>query len=339
MSLSPDRRRFVGLAALGTAGLLPALAGCANPLPLAAVTPAIDDAVAARWLRESAEHHGLARYLALNDINVAYAGRWRPLIDRIQPEVVDKPWRASSEERLLPRQDPGFIAQAHRGPAGRKQVVRQRGRGAGDLGRVAVWYEGQADEREGIRTASALVADCYQLFLLGPLWLAPRVRGLTGAAAGGVAGGVAGGALSGASAHSPAGEARLALGDRIEVEGRECQWVQAWLAPGFGLVGGDRVDLAIDVQDRTTRRMRFTLEGYAGTRGAVAETDTFEHERVGGVLWPMRSFERVVRPLAGLPAHDWRITGLDLDRGYGLAAVQGPVFEGAAAAPARPRTS
>lgn len=184
--------------------------------------------------------------------------------------------------------------------------------GAPDLGRVAVWYEGRPDEREVIRTASALVADCYQLFLLGPLWLSPRVQG-------------------------PGAEARLALGDRIEVDGRECQWVQAWLTPGFGLVAGDRVDLAVDVRDRTTRRMRFTLEGFAGTRGAVAETDTFEHERVGGVLWPMRSFERVVRPLAGLPAHDWRITGLDLDRGYGLAAVTGPAFEGAAAAPARPR--
>lgn len=334
MSFSPDRRRFVGLASLGTAGLLPALSGCANPLPLATVAPGTDDAAAARWLRESAEHHGLSRYLALNDINVAYAGQWRPLIDRIQPEVVDKPWRASSEERLLPRQDPGFIAQAHRGPAGRKHVVRQRGRTLGDLGRVAVWYEGKADEREGVRTASALVADCYQLFLLGPLWLAPRVRDLAAHASG-----AAGGAAGASAARLPAGEARLALGDRLEVDGRECQWVQGWLAPGFGLVAGDRVDLAIDVQDRTTRRMRFTLEGYAGTRGAVAETDTFEHERIGGVLWPMRSFERVVRPLAGLPAHDWRITGLDLDRGHGLDAVQGPAFEGAAAAPARPRSA
>jgi len=95
-----NRRRFLGFCA---AGSLPALAGCANPLPLATPSPAQDDAGAARWLRESAEHHGWSRFQALNDINVAYAGRWRPLIDRIQPVVVDKAWRESSEERLLPR--------------------------------------------------------------------------------------------------------------------------------------------------------------------------------------------------------------------------------------------
>jgi hypothetical protein len=308
---SLDRRRFLGLCA---AGALPALAGCATPLPMTASLPVADDPAAARWLRESAEHHGWARFATLNDINVAYAGRWRALIGRIQPEVVDERWRESSEERLLPRLR--FIAQAHRGPAGTKQVVRTSGRSATDLGRVAVWYAGQAAEGETARTASALVADCYQLFLLGPLWLAQRL------------------APDATSAARDDGLARLALGGRVEVEGRECQWVQAWVSPGFGLVGRDRVDLAIDRQDRTTRRMRFTLEGFAGTRGAVAETDTYDHRRVGGILWPMRSFERVVHPLAGLPAHDWRITGLDLDRGYGLSAVNSVQFQGAAVAAA-----
>ena len=303
---SLNRRHFLGLCA---AGSLPALAGCANPLPLTTAAPAQDDAAAERWLRESADHHGWTRFQALNDINVAYAGQWRPLIDRLQPVVVDKPWRERSEERLLPRER--FIAQAHRGPAGGKHVVRASGRNADDLGRIAVWYEGQPSNGEPVLTASALVADCYQLFLLGPLWLAQRL--------------------------GTAGEARLALAGRVEVEGQECQWVQAWVSPGLGLVARDRVDLAIDVRDRTTRRMRFTLEGFAGTRGAVAEVDTYEHERRDGVLWPMRSFERVVHPLGGLAAHDWRVTGLDVDRGYGMADVQGPQFAGAAAAPARPR--
>lgn len=302
---STTRRHFLGLCATSS---LPALTGCANPLPLTATPPAQDDALAARWLRESAEHHGWARWGSLNDINVAYTGRWRPLIERIQPEVVDKPWRERSEERLLPRER--FIAQAHRGPAGGKQVVRSSGHAAGNPGQVAVWYQDQPATGEPVLTAAALVADCYQLFLLGPLWLAQRLGG-----------------------SSPA---RLALGGRVEVEGHECQWVQAWVSPGFGLAARDRVDLAVDVRDRTTRRMRFTLEGFAGTRGAVAEIDTYEHERHDGLLWPMRSFERVVHPLAGLAAHDWRITGLDLDRGYTRADVQGRRFEGAAAAPARP---
>jgi hypothetical protein len=300
------RRHFLGLCA---AGPLPALTGCASPLPLTTAPPSQDDAAAARWLRESADHLGWARFESLNDINVAYAGQWRPLIDTFQSVLVDKPWRERSEERLLPRQR--FIAQAHRGPAGGKQVVRTSGRSAGDLGRIAVWYEGQPSNQEPALTAAALVADAYQLFLLGPLWLAQRL--------------------------GTPGQARLALGGRVEVEGHECQWVQAWVSPGLGLIARDRVDLAIDVRDRTTRRMRFTLEGFAGTQGAVAEVDTYEHERRDGVLWPMRSFERVVHPLGGLAAHDWRVTGLDVDRGYAMADVQGAQFAGAGAAPARAR--
>jgi len=83
------------------------------------------------------------------------------------------------------------------------------------------------------------------------------------------------------------------------------------------------------------RRVRFTLEGFAKTQGAVAEVNTFEHERRFGVTWPMRSYERIVHPIA-LPAHDWRITGLDVARGYAASALAGPRFTGAAAATARP---
>jgi hypothetical protein len=49
----------------------------------------------------------------------------------------------------------------------------------------------------------------------------------------------------------------------------------------------------------------------------------------------MRSFERIVHPLS-LPAHDWRITGLDVDRGYEADDVTGSSFRGAAAEPAAP---
>lgn len=299
-----DRRRLLALGAIGT---LPLLGACAHPLPLAEGRPSTDDPEALRWLRESADHHGWAAFQSIGDVNVAYTGRWRPLIDRLQPELVDKPYRESSEERLLPRQ--GWMAQAHRGPAGRKQVVRQRGGGPGDLGRVDVWVDDRAAEATGVRTAAALVADFYALFLLGPLWLLPQAGG---------------------------DGLRLALGGPVEVNGHDCRWVRGWLSPGFGLVARDRVDLAIDQRDRTLRRLRFTLEGFAGTQGAVAETDHFDHRRLGGVLWPMRFFERVVRPLGGLPAHDWRVTGLDLDRGWSPSDVRGLRLEGAAARPARP---
>jgi hypothetical protein len=44
----------------------------------------------------------------------------------------------------------------------------------------------------------------------------------------------------------------------------------------------------------------------------------------------------VVHPFPDFPAHDWRLTGLDVNRRYDASALQGPAFGGAAAAPAAP---
>lgn len=197
----------------------------------------------------------------------------------------------------------GLSAQAYTGPRGRKQVNWRRGDGSRP-GEVKVWFNGQESESPAARQAAALVAEGYGLFLLGPLWLAER--GLPVQRAG-----------------------------TERVEGRLCDVVHVWMSPGLGLVASDRVAVCIDRADALTRRVRFTLEGFPGTAGAVAEVDTYDHERRFGVLWPMRSFERVVHPIA-LPAHDWRITGLDVNRGYAPAALAGPELRGAAAAPAAP---
>ena len=70
----------------------------------------------------------------------------------------------------------------------------------------------------------------------------------------------------------------------------------------------------------------------------MAEVDTFEHERRFGVVWPMRSFERIVHPIS-LPAHDRLVTGLDVNRGYEANHVTEASFQGAAAAPATPSFS
>lgn len=314
MTVLPRRRLLPLLPGLAL-GALPALSGCSTPLPLATPLPSRADPQALRWLHESAEAHGAAAYRRLADLNVAFEGEWRPLIGRIQPVIVDAAYRQRSEERLLPAAR--VVAQDHRGPGGRKQVWRRAGRAPGEFGEVAVWYDGARADAAGVRSAAALVADCGALFLLGPLWLAERTLA----------------ADAGDAARAP--DVPIALGGRVVVDDRECQWVDAWRQPGLGLSVLDRVSLAVDRDDRTTRRLRFTLEGYPGTRGAVAEVDTYDHQRRHGVLWPMRSFERVVHPLGGLPAHDWRLVGLDVDRGYGAAAISGPEFDGAAAAPAQ----
>ena len=294
-----SRRAWLGALAL------PWLAGCSTPLPLGVALPtagAASDPAAAR-LDESAQAHGLAAFRGLTDINISYDGQWRPLINGVQPEVVDAGFRGSSQERLLPRA--GVVAQAYTGPRGRKQVLWRRGEaGAERPGEIEIWYQGQRSTDAARRSAAAVVAECYNLFLLGPLWLVGR--GLP-----------------------------MQLAGTERVNGRLCDVVQVWLSPGLGQVARDRVAVCVDRDDSITRRVRFTLEGFAGTRGAVAETDTFEHQRRFGVLWPMRSYEEVVHPIR-LPAHDWHVTGLDVNRGYGLEALQGPEFTGAAAAPAAP---
>jgi hypothetical protein len=302
--MTPQDSRFLHrrrLLLLGAAAPALGLAGCGTPLPLGAPAPA-SDPVAERLLQHSADVHGWSAYRQLRDISVRYDGAWRPIIDRIQPVVVDKGFRGWSEERLLPQA--GVVAQAYTGPAGRKHVWWQRGDGsAARPGEVAVWFNGQPSSDAGVLAASALVAEGYGLFLLGPLWLAGR-----GLAA--------------------------QRGGTERVDGRLCDVVQVWMRPGLGRVALDRVAVCIDQASGITRRVRFTLEGYSGTQGAVAEVDTFDHERRFGVLWPMRSYEEVVHPLR-LPAHDWHIAGLDVDRGFDAAALRGPQFSGAAAAPAR----
>ena len=297
--MTMTRRSFV--AAGGAAGL-GLLAGCANPLPIAAAVPA-SDAGAERLLQGSAEAHGLEAYRRLRDISVRYEGEWRPVVGSIQPDVVDRGFRGGSEERLIPGR--AIVAQAYRGQSGAKQVLWRRDEGTpAHPGEVAVWRNGVQVADAASLDAAALVAEGYGLFLLGPLWLAER--GLV-----------------------------CERGGSERVDGHVCEIVRVWLRPGLGRVPLDRAALSIDTDSGITRRMRFTLEGTPNTRGAVAQVDTFEHRRLFGITWPMRSYEEVLSPVR-LPAHDWHITGLDVDRGFDATAVSGASFSGLAAAPARP---
>jgi hypothetical protein len=305
---SITRRRWLSLAALPAAGGL--LGACGTPLSLSAAAPTAASAAAAKRLAASAEAHGLVAYRQIGDINISYGGQWRPLINRVQPEVVDEGFRGPSQERLMPAA--GVVAQAYAGVKGKKQVFWQRGKTVAPAGReqgeVAVWFNGQPSQRASELAAAALVAEGYGLFLLGPLWIASR------------------------QAAGLAVPAEVAGTERVH--GRLCDVVHVWMSPGLGHAATDRVSLLIDRDDDVTRRLRLTLEGYEGTRGAVAEVDCFEHARRFGLLLPMRSYEEVVHPLR-LPAHDWFVTGLDVNRGYGVEALRGAQFSGAAAAPAK----
>jgi hypothetical protein len=247
-------------------------------------------------LEASAQAHGVTAFRQLRDVNVSYEGQWRYLVQKLQPVLVDADFRKTSEERLLLGRE-RIIGQRHSGPGGVKHVVRQ-------AASVEVQYNGQPSRDRDVLAAAALVADAYGMFLTGPMYFLE-------------------------------GNASLALAGTDVVEGRACDLLLAVRRPGHGPSAEDRYLLFIDRQDRLLRRVRFTMEGLAATQGAVVEVDFFDHREIAGVRWPTRFFERIRKPIPMLPVHAWRLTGLDVNRGYAASAISGGNFSGRASDPAR----
>jgi len=297
--VNQSRRRWIGSALAGSA--VPWLAGCAAPLPVwlgESSTPA-----ARALLEDSAQAHGVQALERIDDVSVGYEGQWRAWVGSLQPALVDPGFRADSQERLLTRE--GLVAQAFHGASGRKQVVRRDAQLA--QGDVKVWYNGELARDAERRAAAALVADGYALFLLGPMLLARRwstQRSLT-----------------------------MELGGIERVGGRDCDTLRIRMAPGLGLSGADQLALFIDREQRLMRGVRFSLDGLPSTVGAVAQVDTSEHVLRHGVRWPTRFSERLLRPVP-IPVHDWRLAGLDVNRGLTVADLDGVEFSDRARAPA-----
>lgn len=247
-------------------------------------------------LQKSAEAHGLAAFRQIDDISVGYAGEWYGLVSKLQPTLIDADFRQGSQERIIFKEGP-LLSQRHLGARGSKQVIRR----SGD---VQVFYnDAPADDRD-VLAAAALVADGYRMFLTGPFYFL-------------------------------AGNLSLDMGESEEVEGRPCTTLVAVRRPGHGLSAEDRYLLFIDAENHLLRRIRFTMDGLESTQGAIAEVDFFDHRQIAGVTWPTRFYERLRKPIPGLPVHDWRLIGLDVNRGLSEADISGPTFSTKAAEPAR----
>jgi hypothetical protein len=240
--------------------------------------------------------HGAAAFAELTDINVRYEGRWAKIGPRFQPVLVDQRFRGSSEERFWLKGN--VYAQRHEGPAGIKQVLRERRK-------IEVTRNGVAvTDREELR-AAALVADAYQLFLLGPHYF--QRPGVT--------------------------LARVGVG---LVDGATCEQVLAVLRPGFGDAEEDRVVLSIEANSKRLLRVRMTLNGLESTAGAEVDVTFRDHRFINGVLWPHDFDERIRSPF-DLPAHRWQLAGLDVNRGYRQADLTSLGFRGQAARDAKRR--
>jgi hypothetical protein len=247
-------------------------------------------------LLKSAEAHGLDAFRRIDDLSVGYAGEWYGLVSKVQPALIDADFRQGAQERILFKYGP-VISQRHLGPKGVKQVIRK-------MNGVEVFYNDAPSKDTEALAAAALVADGYRMFVTGPFFFLE-------------------------------GNLSLEPGEDETVEGRPCKTLVAVRRPGHGLSVEDRYQLFIDAENHLLRRVRFTMDGLESTRGAIAEVDFFDHRRIDGVTWPTRFYERLRKPIPNLPVHDWRLIGLDVNRGLQAADITGPSFSAKAAETAR----
>jgi len=240
--------------------------------------------------------HGGEQLERLNDLNVTLSGQWRSLITRIQPLVTDHQYRVDSEERLLAA---GRVYSAlYRGPAGTKKVVRTRDT-------IQVFYNDVESFDEDVLQSTALTADAFFYFLLGPLSLAGQSTSFT------------------------------RLSD-VSENGRNYHRLYTVLEPGFGQSDRDELILWIDKQREVAYRMEITLQGFATTKGAWVDVTFLEFEKVDSFLLPVKFHERVRAPIA-IHAHSWELTGLDINRDLTLDSLSGPGWQPDAAVTATPR--
>jgi hypothetical protein len=249
-------------------------------------------------LTETQNAHGKEAFSKINDIAVSYDGVWPFLITKIQPKITDPQFRKTSQDRMLLRE--GAVVQFHQGSGGGKFVWRESDK---QPVKVSVTYNGKLDTDIAMRDASHLVLEAYQLFLM-PAFYIQRA-------------------------------AWLELGKTEYIDGASYETLIAVMRPGFGNALEDRTMLYIDPKTKLVKRVRLTLEGTATTKGAFVETTYLAYKTIEGVVWPTQFYEALVSPFPGLPAHDFWLTGLDINRGLTKADFEGAKYSVRAAEPAK----
>ena len=190
----------------------------------------------------------------------------------------------------------GLYAVRHTGPGGTKHVVRSP-----DGLRVA--YNGLDTRDDTTLAATSMTNDAFRMFHFGPSFFLDRMTALQ------------------------------RLPDARE-QGRRYHRLLATLQPGFGRSTRDEAVLWVDADTARLHRIHQTLEGFATTVGAHVDTTFLDYRQVGPYLFPVRFLERVRGPLR-IKAHEWHVTGIDLDRGWTAEDVGDAAgFRGAAARPA-----
>jgi hypothetical protein len=273
------------------------LAAC-NTVMIPVPTQTATQNNAKQLLEATQQAHGKTAFNQVKDIAVSYDGVWPFLITKIQPKITDPQFRKSSQDRMLLQN--GIVVQLHQGSGGDKYVWRQF---TGSQANVSVTYNGVVSTDLETRDASHLVLEAYQLFLM-PAFYVDRAT-------------------------------LMEVGKTEVIDGRNHDTLIAVLRPGFGNAVEDRAMLFIDQQTKLVRRVRLTLEGTVGTQGAFVDTNYLAYKTIDGVVWPVKFYEELISPFK-LAAHDFWLTGLDVNRGLTPADLQPPRYSPKAALPAKP---
>ena len=251
-----------------------ALSGCAQnfPRPLASINDS-ERQQGIRWFDQTFKAHGGDHIDKLNDVNVAIDGEWKFLITRIQPLVTDHRYRVKSEERVLLQ--PKIYAAKYEGPDGSKTVFRNQ-----NTGKVMAHYNGKPNQKEDVRSSTALTADSFYLFLLGPLALDNH-------------------------------RDQFVYLERCSNDTAACIYLSK--TPGLGFSERDEVVLWVNRETLLTERVAITLEGHETTKRAHVDVRYDSYLTRGDFTFPSVFFERVLAPIK-IDAHAWQLTGLDINR-------------------------
>ena len=257
---------------------------CASKFPNPQLDAALDTQLsAAQIFNKTFKVHGGESLDQLNDVNLSISGQWKRLIKRIQPLVTDFNYRVDSQEHLFPN-DGGYGA-LYNGPSGTKKVVRTPDS-------LEVYYNGEPSSDPEVLSSTALTADAFHLFLLGPLalnkWQADFTR----------------------------------LTD-ITYKDKSYHRLHLYQKPGFGYSKEDQVVLWVDPDTSLTKMIQITLEGHSTTKSAHVEVEFLDYIQKGAYIFPSKFFERVNAPIS-IDAHAWHLTGLDINRGNSIDDYKGP---------------
>ena len=260
------------------------LVGCAQNFPKPANACCFDGVSGNEVFEKTFERHG-GHYLdTLKDLSFDIDGEWKYLITRIQPLVTDSGYRVTSREIVFP--ELRTYHASFDGPLGNKWVLR-----APDS--TNVYYNGEAIDDIDVLQSTALTADSFYIFSLGPMGVSQ---------------------LAGKFERLPNAVDR----------GREYYRIYAEMVPGIGESERDEIVLWIDPETWLTWRVHITLEGYITTQGAHVDVTFKDYVQRDKFIFPSSFFERVLGPI-GIDAHEWRSTNHSINQGLSPETIEPPV--------------